>query len=173
VPQFVISELRYLADSPDSLKRSRARRGLDLLNEMKKFKINKDGVTIKVVSNDYEKVKKVDDKLLKVSKSLKASLITTDYNLNKNATAQGLKVLNINELVNSVKIQALPGESMSVKIVQEGKEKDQGVGYLDDGTMVVVEKGGSLVGETVQTQVSRIIQTSAGKMIFTQINQNE
>jgi uncharacterized protein YacL len=173
VPQFVISELRYLADSPDTLKRSRARRGLDLLNEMKKFKMNKDGVAIKVVSNDYEKVKKVDDKLLKVSKSLKASLITTDYNLNKNATAQGLKVLNINELVNSVKIQALPGENMSVKIVQEGKEKEQGVGYLDDGTMVVVEKGGSLVGETVQTQVSRIIQTNAGKMIFTQINQNE
>lgn len=167
VPQFIIAELRFIADSPDTLKRSRARKGLDLLNELKKMKLAKEGVVMKVIAQDYEKIKKVDDKLLRLCKTMKCSLITTDYNLNKNAQAQSIRVLNINELVNAVKVQSLPGEAISIKVVQNGKEKDQGVGYLPDGTMVVVEKGESLIGQDVLVEVSRVIQTNAGKMIFT------
>lgn len=167
VPQFIIAELRFIADNPDALKRARARKGLDLLNELKVMKSSKEGVTMKVVAQDYEKVKKVDDKLLKICKTLKCSLVTTDFNLNKNAQAQGIKVLNINELVNAIKTQSLPGESMNIKVVQNGKEKDQGVGYLSDGTMVVVEDGEAFIGQDINVEVSRVIQTNAGKMIFT------
>ena len=167
VPQFIIAELRFIADNPDTLKRARARKGLDLLNDLKKMKNTKEGVSMRVVAQDYEKVKKVDDKLLKLCKNMRCSLITTDYNLNKNAQAQGIKVLNINELVNAVKVQSLPGESINIKVVQTGKEKEQGIGYLPDGTMVIVEKGESLLGQDVNVEVSRVIQTNAGKMIFT------
>lgn len=168
VPQFVIAELRFLADSPDTLKRQRARRGLELLNELKKMKSTKEGVSVKIVANDYEKVKKVDDKLMKLCKTLKSSLVTTDYNLNKNAQAQGIKVLNVNELVNAVKLQSLPGEQMHIRVVQQGKEKGQGVGYLEDGTMVVVEGGEEQIGNEINVEISRIIQTNAGRMLFTQ-----
>lgn len=168
VPQFVIAELRFIADSPDTMKRQRARRGLELLNELKKMKVSKEGISVKIVANDYEKIKKVDDKLMKLCKTLKSSMLTTDYNLNKNAQAQGIKVLNVNELVNAVKLQSLPGEQMQIRVVQPGKEKGQGVGYLEDGTMVVVEGGGEQIGNEINVEISRIIQTNAGRMLFTQ-----
>ena len=169
VPQFIIQELQYIADSGDELKRARGRKGLELLNSLKKLKLPKENVSLKIVTNDYEKIKKVDDKLIKLAKTLKAAIITTDYNLNKVAAFQGIKILNVNELTNAVKTVILPGESLEIKIVQEGKEKNQGVGYLDDGTMVVIENAKGLVGMTVKTDVARIIQTAAGKMIFTQM----
>ncbi len=169
VPQFVIQELQYIADSADELKRGRGRRGLDLLNELKKLKTQKDRIAVKVVPNDYEKIKKVDDKLIRLAKTFKAAIITTDFNLNKAAAFQSIKILNVNELTNAIKTVTLPGEDLEIKIIQEGKEKNQGVGYLDDGTMVVIENAQGMVGQTVKVGVSRVIQTAAGKMIFTQV----
>jgi uncharacterized protein YacL len=169
VPQFVIQELQYIADSADELKRGRGRRGLDLLNELRKLKPQKDRITLKVVPNDYEKIKKVDDKLIRLAKTMKAAIITTDYNLNKAAAFQSIKILNVNELTNAIKTVTLPGEDLEIKIIQEGKEKNQGVGYLDDGTMVVIENAQGMVGQTVKVGVSRVLQTAAGKMIFTQV----
>jgi len=169
IPQFVIQELQYIADSADDLKRNRGRRGLELLNNLKKLKGQKDKISIKIVTNDYEKVKKVDDKLIKLAKTFKAAIITTDFNLNKAASFQSIKILNVNELTNAIKAVTIPGENMTIKIVQEGKEKNQGVGYLDDGTMVIVENAPGRVGETVSVAVSRVLQTAAGKMIFTEL----
>jgi uncharacterized protein YacL len=168
IPQFVIQELQYIADSADELKRNRGRKGLELLNELKKLKPLKDKIGVKIVTTDYEKVKKVDDKLIKLAKTLRASIITTDFNLNKVAAFQSIKILNVNTLTNAVKTVTLPGETLDIKIIQEGKEKNQGVGYLDDGTMVVVENAQGLVGQQIKVEVARVLQTAAGKMIFTQ-----
>jgi uncharacterized protein YacL len=167
IPQFVIQELQYIADSADELKRNRGRKGIELLNNLRKHKGQKDKIVVKVVTNDYEKIKKVDDKLIKLAKTYKAAIITTDFNLNKVAAFQNIKILNVNELTNAIKSVTIPGESLTIKVVQEGKEKNQGVGYLDDGTMVVVENAQGRVGETLNVAVSRVIQTAAGKMIFT------
>ncbi|MCL5411476.1 MAG: hypothetical protein M1150_01920 [Patescibacteria group bacterium] len=165
VPRFVLSELQHIADSSDELRRGRGRRGFEILEALKKS----DVVKVEIIDQDVLKVKNTDDKLLKLAKSLKAKIVTTDYNLNKVATLSGVKILNVNELANSVKTVVLPGELMSVRVIQEGKEKDQGVGYLPDGTMIVVENGSRYVGKTVEAVVSRVLQTVAGRMIFVQV----
>ncbi len=157
----VLAELRYIADSADTLKRARGRRGLEILEKLRKSK----NVKVEVLKTEPDG-KDVDDKLLKIAKVFKAKIITTDFNLNKVAAVSGVKVLNVNELANAVKTVALPGEEMKVKIIHKGKEKDQGIGYLPDGTMIVVEQGAALVGKTVSVKVARILQTVAGRMVF-------
>lgn len=166
VPQFVLKELQLVADSPDPLKRQRGRRGLELLDRLQKI------ARIKVVISelDFPEVKDVDSKLIECAKALKAKIITNDYNLNKVAELQGIEVLNINELANALKPVVLPGETMQVFILKEGKEKDQGVAYLDDGTMVVVDNARRMIGQTVDITVTSVLQTTVGKMIFGRYN---
>jgi uncharacterized protein YacL len=166
VPDFILLELQHIADSADSLKRSRGRRGLEILENIKKSSY----VKTVVYETGTTSLKNVDDRLLKLGKTLKAKLITNDFNLNKIATVSGVKILNVNELANVMKTPMIPGEEIEVKVIQEGKEKSQGVGYLPDGTMIVVEKGSGFVGQRIRTKVSRVIQTVAGRMIFTQPN---
>lgn len=164
IPDFVLVELRHIADSADNLKRARGRRGLDILN-----KIQTDyGIDIYNTDTDktLEDIPEVDVKLIKLAEMIKGMVVTNDYNLNKVATVQGVGVLNINELANALKPVVLPGESMSVYLVKEGKENDQAVAYLDDGTMIVVEGGRKNIGQTINVTVSSILQTSAGRMIF-------
>jgi uncharacterized protein YacL len=165
IPQFILKELQSVADSPDALKRNRGRRGLEILNSIKKSK----KVKVEFPDIDYPKIKEVDEKILKLAKEKKAKILTVDFNLNQVASVQGIEVLNINELANAVKTILLPGEEIKIKIVQEGKEKNQGVGYLEDGTMVVVEDGKDLVGKEVEVVVERVFQTVAGVMIFTHL----
>jgi len=168
VPGFVLEELHLIADSPDALKRNRGRRGLDILNQMQaelKMLVQVyDDYGIEMDPNDG-----VDQKLVKLGKHLEASIITNDFNLNKVAQLQGVQVLNINELANAVKPVVLPGEKMIVGIVKEGREPMQGVGYLDDGTMVVVQQGKEHIGETLRVTVTSVIQTLAGRMIFADV----
>jgi uncharacterized protein YacL len=166
VPDFILLELQHIADSADSLKRSRGRRGLDVLESIKKSNY----VKTVVYDTGQTSLKNVDDRLLKLGRNLKAKIITNDFNLNKIATVSGVKILNVNELANVMKTPMIPGEEIEVKVIQEGKEKSQGVGYLPDGTMIVVEKGASYVGQRIKAKVSRVIQTVAGRMIFTQPN---
>lgn len=162
IPEFVLGELQHIADSSDSLKRNRGRRGLDILNKIQKE------LDIEVMINDkkFDDVKEVDSKLLKLTQLLKGKIITNDYNLNKVAEVQGIDVLNINELANAVKPVVLPGEEMVVQVVRDGKESNQGLAYLDDGTMIVVESGRKFIGETIDVVVTSVLQTSAGRMIF-------
>ena len=162
VPKFVLEELQNIADSADDLRRSRGRRGLEILNELKKEK----GIKLKVVDNDFPSEIDVDAKIVKLAKKLGAKLMTVDYNLNRVAQIQNIIVLNVNELNNVLRPVVLPGEKLHIKLVQEGKDKDQGVGYLEDGTMVVVEGGHGLIGKEVEVSVTRVFQTIAGKMIF-------
>ncbi len=162
VPRFVLAELQNIADSEDPLRRSRGRRGLEMLNSLRK---NKE-VEIDIIEDDPEKVKEVDAKLVYLAKKYKTDILTTDYNLNRVATIETVRVLNINELSQAIRAVVLPGEEMVVKVVQAGKEKNQGVGYLDDGTMIVIEGGDKLINQEVSTEVTRIFQTVAGKMIF-------
>lgn len=166
VPQFVLKELQLVADSPDALKRQRGRRGLEVLDRLQKT------VKIKVVISDldFPEIKDVDSKLIECARSLKAKIITNDFNLNKVAKLQGIEVLNINELANALKPVVLPGENMRVFILKEGKEKDQGVAYLDDGTMVVVDNARRMIGQTVDITVTSVLQTTVGKMIFGRYN---
>ncbi len=165
VPRFVLNELQHIADSADTLRRNRGRRGLDILN-----KLQKDSqVPIRITDMDVEEAREVDDKLVRLAKDLRCPIITNDYNLNRVAELQGIQVLNINELANAVKAIVLPGESITVNIIQEGKELGQGVGYLDDGTMVVIEEGRRYIGDTVEVTVTRVLQTVAGRMIFAQL----
>lgn len=163
VPRFVLNELQTIADSADTLKRNRGRRGLDVLHNLQK------DPGIEFSNKDYDDIG-VDAKLVKMALELSAGLVTTDFNLNKVAQLQGLKVLNINELANAVKPVVLPGEEMVVEIIKEGKESGQGVGYLDDGTMIVVEGGKRHISEKIPTEVTSVIQTVAGKMIFARIH---
>ena len=163
VPRFVLNELHTLADSSDNIKRQKGRRGLDILARIQE--IPETPVTI--FEKDFSALKSVDAKLVELAKDLGAKIVTTDFNLNKIASLQGVRVLNINDLANALKAVVLPGEGMNVFIVKEGKEKDQGVAYLDDGTMVVVEDGRRLVNKRVEVTVTSILQTSAGRMIFT------
>lgn len=163
VPQFVLAELRHIADSGDSLRRARGRRGLDVLSKLQKE------VPITVDETDYPDVDEVDVKLLRLCRDGGGTVVTNDYNLNKVAGVTGLRVLNINDLANALKPMLMAGEELTVQIVREGKEPGQGVAYLDDGTMIVVENGRRYVGETVTAVVTTVLQTSAGRMIFTRL----
>ncbi|MBU0492782.1 MAG: PIN domain nuclease [Chloroflexi bacterium] len=166
VPRFVLNELQYVADSADPLRRNRGRRGLEMLN-----KLQKDAdVPIQITDMDIEETHDVDSKLIRLARTLHCPIITNDYNLNRVAELQGVKVLNVNELANAVKSLVLPGEDLTVRIIQEGKEYGQGVGYLEDGTMVVVDGGRSSISQTREVVVTRVLQTVAGRMIFAQIN---
>lgn len=162
VPVFVLEELQHIADSADNLKRNRGRRGLDIVNEIQ----NMAGVDVVIYDKAIEEIEEVDSKLIKLAKDLDLKIITNDYNLNKVAGLQGVEVLNINELANAVKPIAIPGEDMIIQIVKEGKEQEQGIAYLDDGTMIVVENGKNFIGETIEVIVTSVLQTNAGKMIF-------
>ncbi len=167
VPQFVLDELQRIADSSDDLRRQRGRRGLEILDEMKKDKETSLTVEEFTLSPEGEgKGEGVDKKLILMAKKLRAKIATVDFNLNKAASVSGIKILNVNELANSVKTVVLPGEKLKIKVTQKGKEEGQGVGYLEDGTMVVVENGESLLGQQVEVEVSRILQTAAGRMVF-------
>jgi uncharacterized protein YacL len=161
-PQFVLRELQLVADSADSLKRNRGRRGLDILQRLQKIAT----VQIQIVEDDFPAVREVDLKLIELAKLYEGKIITNDFNLNKVAQLQGVQVLNINELANSLKPIVLPGETMKVFILKEGKEYNQGVAYLDDGTMVVVDNARKMIGKTVDISVTSVLQTTAGKMIF-------
>nr|MBC7244730.1 PIN domain nuclease [Chloroflexota bacterium] len=165
IPRFVLNELQHIADSPDTLRRNRGRRGLDMLNKLQK----ESRVPIRIAELDVPDVHEVDEKLVRLAKNLDCPIITNDYNLNRVAELQGIKVLNVNELANAVKTVVLPGETITLHIIQEGKELGQGVGYLDDGTMVVVEEGRRHLNETVEVSVTRVLQTVAGRMIFAQL----
>ncbi len=167
VPRFVLAELQNIADSEEAMRRSRGRRGLEVLNQLRE---NRE-VEVEISSEDVPGVKEVDAKLVALGKRLGADVLTTDYNLNRVAQIEGIRVLNVNELANAIRPVVLPGEEMAVKIVQAGKEKGQGVGYLPDGTMIVVEQGDSLIGQEVMCEVTRVFQTVAGKMIFAQPKQ--
>jgi uncharacterized protein YacL len=162
IPNFVLAELRHIADSSDGLKRTRGRRGLDILNKIQKEL----SIDVKIYEKDFPDIKEVDSKLLKLSQVLDGKVITNDYNLNKVAEFQGVPVLNINELANAVKPVVLPGEEMTVQIIKDGKESGQGIAYLDDGTMIVIEGGRKYIGETKNVVVTSVLQTAAGRMIF-------
>jgi uncharacterized protein YacL len=167
VPRFVLNELQLVADSSDSMKRLRGRRGLDVLNHLQKSS----NVNIVIIDQDFPKIKGVDGKLVALAKQLNAKLLTNDYNLNKVAELQGIRVLNINELANAMKPVVLPGEQMNVKIVREGKEAGQGVAYLDDGTMIIVDNAQKLVNMNVRVVVTSVLQTTAGRMIFSELKE--
>jgi uncharacterized protein YacL len=162
VPSFVLNELQHIADSSESLRRQRGRRGLDILNRLK----NDSTIPFRITDIDVEGVREVDDKLVILAKQLRCPILTNDYNLNRVAELQGVTVLNINELANAVKAVYIPGETMEVQVIQEGKELGQGVGYLDDGTMVVVEDGKEYIDQLIPVVVTKVLQTAAGRMIF-------
>src|SRR6266700_2367433 len=162
IPQFVLRELQLVADSADSLKRNRGRRGLDILQRVQKI-VN---VNVQIVEDDFPAVREVDLKLIELAKMYEAKIVTNDFNLNKVAQLQGVEVLNINELANALKPIVLPGETMRVFILKEGKEYNQGVAYLDDGTMVVVDNARKMISKTIDIAVTSVLQTTAGRMIF-------
>lgn len=168
VPQFVLNELQRIADSADAMRRNRGRRGLEMLNRLQKDTT----VPIEIVDTDVEDIAEVDGKLVKLARIQHCPIITNDFNLNRVAELQGVKVLNINELANAVKPVLLPGEDLPIRIMQDGKELGQGVGYLDDGTMIVVEGGRQFMNMTVEVTVTRVLQTVAGRMIFAHPKQN-
>ena len=165
VPRFVLDELQYIADSSDSMKRSRGRRGLDILNRMQRSV----GINIEISDQDFPKLKGVDAKLVALAKKINAKIVTNDFNLNKVAELQGIKILNVNELANALKPVVLPGETMTVKIIKEGKETGQGVAYLDDGTMIIVDNAQKHQGSNVEVLVTSVLQTTAGRMIFSEL----
>lgn len=167
VPRFVLNELQLVADSSDSIKRSRGRRGLDVLNRMQKSST----INIEIVEQDFPRIKGVDGKLVALAQKINAKLLTNDFNLNKVAELQGVRVLNINELANALKPVVLPGEQMAVKIIREGKEHGQGVGYLDDGTMIIVDSAQKLLNTNVEVVVTSVLQTTAGRMIFSELKE--
>jgi len=162
IPQFVLRELQLVADSADSLKRNRGRRGLDILQRLQKVA----SLNIQIVEDDFPTIREVDMKLIELAKLYEGKIVTNDFNLNKVAQLQGVEVLNINELANALKPIVLPGETMKVFILKEGKEYNQGVAYLDDGTMVVVDNARKMIGKNVDISVTSVLQTTAGKMIF-------
>ncbi len=168
IPQFILSELQHLADGSDAHKRERARFGLEVVQQLQA----NPQLQIIVDTNDFADIKEVDDKLVALAQKLTARLYTTDYNLSKVADIKGVTVLNVNELAQQLRPLALPGETKTIKIVQKGSNKNQGVGYLDDGTMVVVDGAARSIGKTVTAEVTRLHQTVAGKMIFAEIKKN-
>ncbi len=162
VPRFVLAELQNVADSDDPMRRNRGRRGLEMLNSLRQTA----DLAVEIIEEEVPEIKEVDAKLVHLGQKLSCDILTTDYNLNRVAQIEGVRVLNINELANAIRPVVLPGEELAVKIVQAGKERNQGVGYLPDGTMIVVEQGDKLIGQEVLTEVTRVFQTVAGKMIF-------
>jgi len=169
VGRFILKELQTIADSSDSIRRARGRRGLDILQRLQ----DHPELQVKVYDKDYPEVKDVDGKLVVMARELNAKIVTTDFNLNKVASLQGVTVLNVNDLAGALRPAALPGEPMVIFVAREGKEREQGVGYLDDGTMVIVEEGRRLVGKKVDVTVTSVLQTSAGRMIFTKVRDKE
>ena len=167
IPQFILQELQHISDSSDGLKRARGRRGLDILNHIQK----KVDVDVTIVEEDFPHIKEVDAKLVELGKKLGAKILTNDLNLNKVAELQGVRVLNINDLSNALKPVVLPGETIRVFVLKEGKEAGQGVAYLDDGTMVVVDNAKRCIGKNVDVIVTSVLQTSAGRMIFTRLKE--
>ena len=162
IPEFVLSELRHVADSADALRRSKGRRGLDILGKMQREL----EIPVEISRVDYEDIAEADAKLLRLARELGGKIVTNDFNLNKVAAVQGIPVLNINELAGAVRPVLLPGEVITVRVIKEGKDAAQGVAYLDDGTMVVVENGGGRIGEQFAVTVTSALQTAAGRMIF-------
>lgn len=162
IPSFVLEELQHIADSSDVLKRNRGRRGLDILNKIQKEL----DVDVLIYEGDFEEIQEVDSKLVKLAKVLSGKVVTNDFNLNKVCELQGVSVLNINDLANAVKPVVLPGEEINVQVIKDGKEHGQGVAYLDDGTMIVIEGGREYIGERIDVLVTSVLQTSAGRMIF-------
>jgi uncharacterized protein YacL len=162
IPRFVLNELQYVSDSADNLRRQRGRRGMEVLSELQKDP----NIPVTITDIDVEGVREVDDRLVVLARQLNCPILTNDYNLNRIAELQGVTVLNINELANAVKAILLPGESLDMAIIQEGKEYGQGVGYMEDGTMVVVEDGHAFIGKTIRISVTKVLQTAAGRMIF-------
>ena len=162
IPNFILAELQHIADSADPLRRNRGRRGLEVLNTLQ----NDTPVPTRITDMDVSEVRDADSKLVSLARHLKCPIMTNDYNLNRVAEIQGVTVLNINDLANAVKAIFLPGETLSIKVIQEGREKNQGVGYLDDGTMVVVEDGRRLISRDIDVTVTKVLQTTAGRMIF-------
>jgi len=169
IPRFVLNELQYIADSPDGLRRQRGRRGMEVLADLQK----QPNILTRVSDIDVEGMREVDDKLVVLARQLKCPILTNDYNLNRIAELQGVTILNINELANAVKSVVLPGEILRINIIQEGKERDQGVGYMDDGTMVVVENGRDWIGEYREVSVTKVLQTAAGRMIFARVDEEK
>lgn len=168
IPQFILQELQHIADSPDSLKRARGRRGLDILHRIQ----NMADIQVKIVEDDFPNIKQVDSKIVALAKKQGAKVVTNDLNLNKVAGLQGVTVLNINELSNALKPVVLPGETMRVFVLKEGKEAGQGVAYLDDGTMIVVDEARKYIGKNVDVIVTSVLQTTAGRMIFTKLRED-
>lgn len=162
IPRFVLNELQYIADSGDTLRRQRGRRGLEILAKLQKDPL----IPVNISDIDVEDAHEVDDKLVILAKQLRAPIFTNDFNLNRVAELQGVTILNINDLANAVKAVYLPGEILNVKVIQEGRESGQGVGYLDDGTMVVVQEGDKFIGVELESVVTKVLQTTAGRMIF-------
>lgn len=169
IPQFILQELQYIADSPDPMRRSKGRRGLDILHRIQKLS----NIKVRIVEEDFPKIKEVDSKLVALARLFNAKVITNDFNLNKVAQVQGVSVLNINELANVLKPVVLPGETLNLFIVKEGKEYNQGVAYLDDGTMVVIENARKLIGKNAEIVVTSVLQTTAGRMIFGKLKEEE
>jgi uncharacterized protein YacL len=169
IPQFILQELQHIADSSDSLKRARGRRGLDVLHRIQ----NMNHMEVQITDEDVPRIREVDSKLIALAKRWGAKIVTNDFNLNKVAELQGVKVLNINDLSNAVKPVALPGETMRVFVLKEGKEAGQGVAYLDDGTMIVVENGRRHINRNVEVAVTSVLQTAAGRMIFTRLKEEQ
>jgi uncharacterized protein YacL len=166
IPRFVLNELQHIADSTDGLRRQRGRRGMDVLSQLQKDA----KLPVQISDIDVEGIREVDPKLVTLARQLNALILTNDYNLNRVAELQGVTVLNINELANAVKTILLPGETLTVNLIQEGREAGQGIAYLDDGTMVVVEDGRDQIGSEVNVTVSKILQTSAGRMVFARLD---
>jgi uncharacterized protein YacL len=168
IPQFILQELQHIADSNDPLRRTRGRRGLDILHKIQKMS----NITVKIVDEDFPKIKEVDAKLVALARMYGAKIITNDFNLNKVAELQGVSVLNMNELANALKPVVLPGEKLKIFIAKEGKEVNQGVGYLDDGTMVVVDNARKNINQNVEVVVTSVLQTAAGRMIFAKLKED-
>jgi len=167
VPGFVVRELQRLADGPDPLRRNRGKRGFEVLERLRRTP----GVAVEIDDTDVPELRDVDDKLVRRARALRAGVLTNDYNLNRVAGLQGVRVLNVNELANALRPVVLPGEPLSVQVAREGKEPGQGVGFLDDGTMVVVEHGKRFVGQAVAVVVTSVLQTAAGRMVFTRLRE--
>ncbi len=169
IPRFVLNELQYVADSPDSMRRQRGRRGMEVLADLQK----QPNLLVRISDINVEGVREVDDKLVVLAKQLQCPILTNDYNLNRVAEIQGVTILNINELANAVKSIVLPGEILRINIIQEGKEHGQGVGFMEDGTMVVVENGKEYIGEYRELNITKVLQTAAGRMIFGRVEEDK
>ena len=170
IPKFIIKELQHIADSSEPIKRVRGRRGLDVLKRMQKDIPN---VSVKITNHDFPNIKEADLKLVELARRLKGIIITNDFNLNKVAALQNVKVMNLNQLSNALKPVVLPGETMSIHVVKEGKEENQGVGYLDDGTMVVVDEAKKFLGDHIEVSVTSVLQTPTGRMIFSRVKEDD